>query len=72
MNANTKKLMKNLALCTILSLPAFASAETEVFTEIASDIEKLETGIKVVGSAIIGVTIVGTSYIVGKRWIKRV
>lgn len=77
MNANKtnwKRIGKNLAVAAVCSLPAFAMAEVEttVFTEIANEIDKLEDGVKVVGGAIIGVTIVGTSYTVGKRWIKKV
>lgn len=79
MNANKtnwKRIGKNLAVAAVCSLPAFAMADVEVETgvlfEAAKEIAKLDGGIKAIGAAIVGVTITGTSYMVAKRWIRKV
>lgn len=74
MNAKTKRILKNAAIATAaMTMPAFAMADDiAIFTEVANDIEKLEAGVKVVGSAVVGVSLVGAGYVVAKRWIKRV
>lgn len=79
MNANKtnwKRIGKNLAVAAVCLLPAFAMADVEVETgvlfEAAKEIAKLDGGIKAIGAAIVGVTITGTSYMVAKRWIRKV
>lgn len=77
MNANQvnwKRVGRNLAVAAICSLPAFGFAEAEVsaLTETATEIEKFETGVKAVGGAIVGVTLVGSGYMLAKRWIRRI
>lgn len=77
MNAKTKRILKNMAVVALTAVPAFAMAndvdvQTGVLYESAKEISKLDGGIKAIGTAIVGVTITGTSYLVAKRWIKRV
>lgn len=76
MNAKIKRILKNGAVVAMTMLPAFAMADVDVQTgvlyEVSSEISKLDGGIKAIGAAIVGVTITGTSYLVAKRWIKRV
>lgn len=74
MNEKTKRILKNVTIAALAVVPSFAMADVDLtmFNEVATEIEKLEQGVKVVGGAIVGVTLVGTGYIVSKRWIKRV
>lgn len=77
MNANIKRILKNVAVVALTAVPAFAMAndvdvQTGILYEVSKEIGKLDGGIKAVGTAIVGVTITGTSYLVAKRWIKRV
>lgn len=76
MNAKTKRILKNVAIVALATVPSLAMADVDVETgvlyESAKEIAKLDGGIKAIGAAIVGVTITGTSYLVAKRWIKRV
>lgn len=71
---NLSKFARHAVVAAVVSLPAFAMAgvDVEIFNEAATEIDKLEDGVKVVGSAIVGVTIVGAGYKVVKRWVNRV
>lgn len=74
---NWKRIGKNLVVASVCALPAFAMAnevdvQTGVLYEVAREIGKLDGGIKAIGVSIVGVTITGTSYLVAKRWIRRV
>lgn len=76
MNAKTKRILKNVAIVALATVPSLAMADVDVETgvlyESAKEIAKLDAGIKAIGASIVGVTITGTSYLVAKRWIKRV
>lgn len=71
---NWNRVGKCLVTATICSLPALglADAEVQALTETAAEVEKFETGVKAMGGSIVGVTLVGSGYMLAKRWIRRI
>lgn len=69
---NKKIQILTISVICCLPVSAFAFADVPILLEVSKHIEDLGKGVKAVGGAIVGVTMVGSGYMLAKRWIRRI